>query len=374
MDALYGIPFFKALGEEMELDSILALLPEEANIDDLKSLNIQNEGLNRETNKECLLEAEIRSEKSKELRRDSFDGMEGKEAEFNSGVSEVTSMSLSSTTTSQLKAQKEPILLPDELQAQSDTTAQSPSVNTLHPIANFVPFAQEEPISREEERLCHWGNLRSRVALDSSRYAALHEEIEHERVLRPEDVNEKLVTWIGRMDKQIRQGKRLNLEMEAVEEKYLKVDWLVREKICPTDVEFDGKRELEVESESDFSGEGSIPSTKESKVSAHSSTPSPTPPLENMASAKNQPVFYFKEWNILFNTFRSRIAFLVSRSHALDQEINLLEPQSRTIDQLRSWIAPMDEITKGRDILREELVLYGKKVEERLRGLDVDSS
>lgn len=374
MEASYGFPLFKDLGEEMELDSILALPPEEANIDDLESLNIQNEGLNRETNKGCLLEAEIRSEEAKDLRRDGFDGIKGKEAKFNSGVSEGTSMSLSSTTTSQLKAQKEPILLPDEWQAQPDTTAQPPSINTLHPIANFVPFAKEEPISREEEWLCHSCNLRSGVALDSSRYAALYEEIERERVLRPEDVNGKLVTWIGRMDKQIRQGKGLNLEMEALDEKYWDVDWLVKEKICPTEVEFDGKRELEVESESDFSGEGSVPKTKESKVSAQSSTPSPTPPLEDMASAKNQPVFCFKEWNILFDTFRSRTAFLVSRSHALDQEINLIEPQSRTIDHLRSWIALMDEIVKERDILRKEIVLYGKKVEERLRGLDVDSS
>lgn len=358
----------------MELDSALALPPEIANLDNMKSLNIQNEGLNRETNKECSLEAEIHSEKAKELTGEDLEGMERKEAKLISGVSEGTSRPLSSTTTSQLRAQKEPEFCPDEWQAQSDTTAQHPSVDTPHKIANFVPFAQEEPKSREEEWLCHWGDLRSRVALDSSRYATLFEEIERERALQPEGVDEELGTWIVQMDEQIRQSKELKSEMEALEEEYWEVDWLVKEKKCPTEIEFDGKREVEVASESDCSGEGSIPNTRESKVFAQSSTPSPTPPLDNAASAKNQPIFCFKEWNILFDTFRSRTSFLVSRSNALDQEINLIEPQSRTVDQLRSWIALMDEIIKERDVLKEEIVLYGEKVEERLRGLDVEAS
>lgn len=374
MESPYGPPLRKALGEEMDLDSTLVLPPEIANIDDMKSLNIPNEGLSRETNKKCSLEAKIHNEKAKESTREDLQSIERKEVAYNSGVSRGISVPLSSTTTPQLKAQKEPEFCPDEWQAQSDTIAQPPSVDTPHQIAKFVPVLQKEPKSREEEWLCHWGNLRSRVALDFSRYAALFEEIECERVLRPEEVDEELGTWIGRMDEQIRQSKELKLEMEALEEEYWELDWLVKEKICPTEVEFDGKREVEVDSESDFSGEGSIPHTRESKVSAQSSTPSPTPPLGKTASAKNQPKFCFKEWNVLFENFRFRTAFLVSRSHALDQEINLIEPQSRTVDQLRSWIALMDEIIKERDILKEGIVLYGEKVEERLRGLDVESS
>ena len=372
MESPYGPPLRKALGEEMELDSTPVLPPEIANIDDMKSLNIPNEGLSRETNKKCSLEAEIHCEKAKESTREDLESIERKEAAYNSGVSRGISVPPSSTSTPQLKAQKEPEFCPDEWQAQSDATAQPPSVDTPHQVANFVPVLQKEPKSREEEWLCHWGNLRSRVALDFSRYAALFEEIECERVLRPEEVDEELGTWIGRMDEQIRQSKELKLEMEALEEEYWELDWLVKEKICPTEVEFGGKREVEVESESDFSGEGSI--TRESKVSAQSSTPSPTPPLGKTASAKNQPKYCFKEWNVLFENFRFRTASLVSRSHALNQEINLIEPQSRTVDQLRSWIALMDEIIKERDILKEGIVLYGEKVEERLRGLDVESS
>lgn len=374
MESSDGPPLSRALGEEMELDSALVLPPEVANLDDMQSLNTQNEGLNKETIKEYSLEAEIHCEKAKELTGKVLEGKERKEAERNSGVSGGNSMPLSSTTTSQLKAQKTPEFCPDEWQAQHDTTAQPPSVDTPHQIANFVPFSQEEPKSREEEWLCHWGELRSRVALDSSRYATLSEETESERVLQPEGVDEELGTWIGQMDEQIRQSKELKSEMEALEEEYWEVDWLVKEKICPTEVDFDGKREVEVKSESDFSGEGSIPNTRESKVFAQSSTPSPTPPLDNTASAKKQPIFCFKEWNILFENFRSRTVFLVSRSHALDQEINLIEPKSRTVDQLRSWIALMYEIIKERGILKEGIVLYGEKVEEHLRGLDVESS
>lgn len=358
MESPYGPPLRK----------VLVLPPKISNLDDMKNLNIQKEGLNRETNKECSLEAEIHSEKARESTREDLGIIERKDAECNSGVSGGISMPLSTTTTPQLKAQNEPEFSPDEWQAQSDTTAQPPTVDTPHQIANFLPVLQEE------EWLCHWGNLRSRVALDSSRYAALFEEIKCERVLRPEGVDEELGTWIGWMDEQIRQSKELKLEMKALEEEYWELDWLVKEKKCPTEVEFDGKREVEVESESDFSGEGSIPHTRESKVSAQSSTPSPTPSLDKTASTKDQPIFCFKEWNILFDNFRSRTAFLVSRSHTLDQEINHIEPQSRTVDQLRSWIALMDEIIKERDILKEEIVLYGEKVEERLRGLDVEPS
>lgn len=320
------------------------------------------------------MKSEIHSEKAKELRGEDLEGMKRKEAECNSGVSGGISMPLGCTSTSQLKAQKEPVFCPDEWQAQTDTKAQTPSVGTPHHLANFVPFAQEESKSREEEWLCHWGDLRSRVALDSSRYATLFEEIERERVLRPEGVEGELGTWIGRMDEQIRQSKGLKLEMEALAEDYWEVDWLVKEKLYPTEVEFDRKREVEVESKSDFSGEGSMPNTRESNLSAQSSTLSPTAPLDKTASAKNQPKFCFKEWNILFDTFRSRTAFLVSRSHALDKEINRIEPLSRSVDQLRSWIALMDGIIKERDILKEEIVLHGEKVEERLRGLDVESS
>lgn len=358
----------------MKLASDLVLPPEIANLDDMQSLNIQNEGLNTETNKECSLEAEIHSEKAEELTGEDLEGIERKEAECNSGVSGGISMPLSSTRTSQLKAQKEPEFCPDEWQAQTDKKAQTPSVGTPHHLANFEPLSLEEPKSREEEWLYPWGDLRSRVSLDSSRYAKLFEEVERERVLRPEGVKEELGTWIGRMDEQIRHSKELKLEMEALAEDYWEVDWLVKEKLCPTEVEFDGKWEVEVEAKSDFSGEGSMPNTRESNLSAQSSSLSPIPPLEKTASAKNQPEFCFKEWNLLFDTFRSRTAFLVSRSHALDKELNRIEPQSRTVDQLRSWIALMDEIIKERDILKEEIVLHGEKVEERLRGLDVESS
>lgn len=340
----------------------------------MQSLNIQNEGLNTVTNKGCSLEAETHSEKTKELTREDLEGMKWKEAECNSGVSGGISMPLSSTSISQLKAQKEPEFCPDEWQAQTNTKAQTTTVGTPHHLANFVPFSQEEPKSREEQWLCHWGDLRFRVALDSSRYATLFEEMERERVLRPKRVEEELGIWISRMDEQIRQSKELKLEMEALAEDYWEADWLVKEKICPTEVEFDGSREVEVESKSDFSGEGSMPNTKESTLSAQSSTLGPTPPLEKTASAKNQPKLCFKELDILFDTFRSRTASLVSRSHALDKEINRIEPQSRTVDQLRSWIALMDEIIKERDILKEEIDLHGEKVEERLRGLDAESS
>lgn len=98
-----------------------------------------------------------------------------------------------------------------------------------------------------------------------------------------------------------------------------------------------------------------------------------TPLLDKAPSTETPPRFFFKEWNILFDTFRSRAAFLISRSHALDLEINRIEPQSRTVDQLRSWIALMNEIINERDILKEEIALCGKKVEKRLGGLDVEA-
>lgn len=347
METSYGHPLRKALVEETELESALALVPGKVNIDDVKSLNIQ---LHRETHKEWSLEAEINSEKAKEL---TGGNSEGKEAEFKSRVSWGISMPLSSTTISESKAQKES------------------SVNTSLPIADFVPLAQEEPKSREEEWLCHSHNLHSRVTLDSSRYAALFEEIERERVLWPEGVDENLGSWISRMDEQIRQSKELKLEMDALEEKYWEVDWLVKEKVCPTEIKLDGKRE--VESESGLSGEGLIPNTRISKFSIQSSTSGPSSPLQTTASAKNRPIICFREL-ILFDTFRSRAAFLVSRSHALDQEINLIEPQNRTVDKLMSWIALMDEIIKERDVLKEEIVLYGEKVGGCLKGLDVESS
>lgn len=320
------------------------------------------------------MEAEIHSEKAEELTGEDLEGMEQKEPECNSEVSGGISMPLSSTRTSQLKAQKEPELCPDEWQAQTDKKAQTPSVGTPHNLANFEPFELEEAKSREEEWLCRWGGLRSRVTLDSSSYATLFKEIERERVLRPEGVEEELGTWIGRMDEQIRLSKELKLEMEALAEDYCEVDWLVKEKLCPTEVDFDGKWEVELDAKSDFSGEGSMPNTRESNLSAQSSTLSPTAPLEKPASAKKQLEFCFREWNILFDTFRSRTTFLVSRSHGLDKELNRIEPQSRTVDQLRSWIALMNEIIKERDILKEEIVLHGEKVGERLRGLDVETS
>lgn len=98
-----------------------------------------------------------------------------------------------------------------------------------------------------------------------------------------------------------------------------------------------------------------------------------TPLLDKTASSKTQPRFFFKEYNVLFDTFRSRTAFVVSRSHALNQEIYRIEPQSRTVDQLRSWIALMHEIIKERDILKEEIVLQREKIEKRFKGLDVES-
>lgn len=332
----------------------------------MKSLNIQNEGLNWEASKEWSLEAEINTEKAEELTVEDLEGMKGKDAEFQPEVSGGISMPLNSTTALHLKAQKDPEFHPNQWQAQSDTKAQIRSANTPVPIANFVPSAQEGPKSRKQESLCHWDNLRSRVALVSSRCAALFEEIERERVLRPEGVDEKLSTWISRRAEQIREGKELKLEMEALEEKYWEADWLVKEKICLTEIKIDRKREEGLESELDVSGEGSIPNTTEPKVSAQSASPSPTPPPDDTASAKNHPIFCFKEWNILFDTFCCRAA--------LDQEIDLLEPQSRTVNQLRSWIALMDEIVREGDVLKEEIVLHEKKVGEHLRGLDVESS
>lgn len=94
--------------------------------------------------------------------------------------------------------------------------------------------------------------------------------------------------------------------------------------------------------------------------------------LDKTASTEDPPRFFFKEWNILFDTFGSQSASLVSRSHALNREINRIEPQSRTVDQLRRWIALMNEIIKERDILKEEIVLHGEKIEKRLRGFDVE--
>lgn len=368
MESSYGPPLHKSLSEELELDSALKHPPEEAKIDHTKSSNIQNQGLNWETIKEWSLEAKSHTEKAKELTGVYLEVKEGRDVESKFEVSGGMSMPLSSTTTSQPKAHQEPEFRPDEWQAQSDTTAQLLSVKTALSMANFMPFAQEE------EWLCHWGNLRSRVALDSSPYASLFEKIERESVLRPEGVDEKLCTWISRMDEQIRQDKELKVEMEAFEDRYLEADWLVKEKICPREHKFDGEREEEVESQSNFSAEGSVSNLRESKASAQSSAPSPILPLDKTASANKQAIFCFKEWIILFDTLRFRAYFLVSRSHALDQEINLLEAQSRTANQLKSWIALMGEMIRVRDILKEEIVLYGEKVGKRLRGLDVEPS
>ena len=373
MESSYGPPLHRSRGEELELDSALKHPPEEAKIDHTKSSNIQNQGLNWETNKEWSLEAESHTDKEKELTGVYLEVMEGRDVEFKYEVSGGMSMPLSSTTISQPKAHQKPELRPDEWQAQSDTIAQLLSVKTPLSIANFVPFVQEEPKSQEEEWLCRWSNIRSRAALDSSRYASLFEEIEHERVLWPEGVDEKLCTWISRMDEQIRQDKELKVEMEAFEDRNWEVDWLVKEKICTRELKFDGKRK-EVESESNFSGEGSVSNTRESKASAQSSVPSPILPLDNTASATKQAIFRFKEWNILFDNFRLQAYFLVSRSHALDQEINILEAQSRTANQLKSWIALMGGMNRERDVLKEKIVDFGEKVGERLRGLDVEPS
>lgn len=361
---------FKALDEEWKLES--AMPPEGVNIDKLTSLNIQYQGLIREA-KELSMEMQIHTEKGKELQGEYLEVLEGKEAEVKYGVSGGASMPLKSTITPQPADQKEPESRPDDRQAHSDTTAQLPSALTPLPIAKPVPSAQEETKSRAKEWLCHFDILRSRAALQSSRSAAFFEEMERERIFRPEGVDEKLSTWISRMDEQMRGSRELKLEMDAHEESYWKLDGVVEQKLSWTGDNFDGKRVDEVEVESEV--ESPIPSTRKIEISAQSSAPSPTLPLLNITtSAKDQLMFCLKEWDTQFDIFRSRAILLTSRSNALDEEINLCRPHSRTTNRLRSWIAQMEEMMRERDDLKEEIVVLGEKVREHLRVLDAKPS
>lgn len=363
---------YKAVNEEWKLES--AIPPEGVNIDKLKSLNIQYRGLIRET-KELSMEMGIHTEKAKELTGEDLEGIEdkgGKEADATSGVSGSISVPLNSTTNSQLAAQKKgPESRADACHAQSDIAAQLPSVNTL-PIAKSA--AQGELISRGEEWLCHLDILRSRATLQSSRSAEFFEEMERERIFRPEGVDEKLSNWISRMDEQIRERRELKLEMDAHEEKYWELDGVVMEKVSRKGNNLDGKRANGVESELKVLGECSIPSTRKLEVSAQSSALSPTTPLNITVSAKDQPIFCLREWDIQFDIFRSRAAHLTSRAHGLDQEINLVQPQRQAINQLRSCIAYMEEIMRERNALKEEILFHAEKVRERLRGLAVEAS
>lgn len=361
---------YKALNEEWKLES--AITPEGVNIDKLKSLNIQYRGLIKET-KELSMEMEIHTEKAKELTGEDLEWKEGKEAEANSGVSGRISIPLNITTNSQLAAQKkEPESRADDCHAQSDIAAQLPSANTPLPITTSA--AQEELISQEEEWLCHLEILRSRASLQSSRSAEFFEEMERERIFRPEGVDEKLSNWISRMDEQMMERRELKLEMDAHEEKYWELDGVVMEKVSRTGNNLDGKRANGAESELKALGECSIPSTRKLEVSAQSLAPSPTPPLNITTLAKDQPIFCLREWDIQFDIFRSRAAHLTSRAHGLDQEINLIQPQTQAINQQRSCIAHMEEIMREMNALKAEIIFHAQKVRERLRGLDVEAS
>lgn len=361
---------YKALNEEWKLES--AISPEGLNIDKLKSLNIQYRGLIKET-KELSMEMEIHTEKAKELTREDLEGKGGKEAEANSGVSGRISIPLNITTNAQLTAQKKELKSrADDCHAQSDIAAQLPSANTPLPITTSA--AQEELISQEEEWLCHLDMLRSRASLQSSRSAEFFEEMERERIFRPEGVDEKLSNWISRMDEQMMERRELKLEMDAHEEKYWELDGVVMENVSRTGNNLDGKRANGAESELKALGEFSIPSTRKLEVSAQSLAPSPTPPLNITTLAKDQPIFCLREWDIQFDIFRSRAAHLTSRAHGLDQEINLIQPQTQAINQQRSCIAHMEEIMREMNALKAEIIFHAQKVRERLRGLDVEAS
>ena len=361
---------YEALNEEWKLES--AIPPEGVNIDKLKSLNIQYRGLIKEI-KELSTEMEIHTEKAEELTGEDLEGKEGKEAEANSGVPGRISIPLNITTNSQLAAQKkEPESRADDCHIQSDIAAQLPSANTPLPITKSA--AQEELISQEEEWLCHLDILRSRASLQSSRSAELFEEMDRERIFRPEGVGEKLSDWISRMDEQIRERRELKLEMDAHEEKYWELDGVVMEKVSRRGNNLDGKRTNGAESELKALGECSIPSTRKLEVYAQCLAPSPTPPLNITTLTKDQPIFCLGEWDIQFDTFRSRAAHLISRAHGLDQEINLIQPQRQAISQLRSCIARMEEIMRERNALKAEIIFHAEKVRERLRGLEVEAS
>lgn len=321
------------------------------------------------------MEMGIDTEKAKGLTGEYLEALKGKKSEVKSGVSGGrASMPLNRTTTSQAAAQKEPGSRLEDWQVQSATTAQLTSADPPLSIAKPVSSAQEEPKSRAEEWLCQLDILRSRAALQSSRCAAFYDEMERERIFRPEAVDEKLSGWISRVDEQIRERKELKLEMDAHEANYWELDGVAREKVSQAGGNLDMKRVNELKSESEVSGESSIQRTRALDVSAQSSASSPTPIINITISAKDQCISCLKEWDTQFDIFRSRAVFLTSRSHTLDEEINLHRPQSRAVSQLRRWIVQMGEIIRERDVLKEEIKFHAEKVREHLMALDFQSS
>lgn len=321
------------------------------------------------------MEMEISTEKVKELRGECLEGKGGEEAEVKSGVSKgEDSIQLNSITTSQSKMQRKTESRPDDWQVQSGTTVQLPSAGSPLSNANTVPSAHEEPKLQAGEWLCQLDTLRSRAALQSSRAAAFLEEMERERIFRPDGVDEKLTAWISRMDEQIRERRELKLEMDAHEENYWELDEVVKEKISQTEGNFDRNRVNELHSESEFSRESSIQSTRTLEAYTQRSAQCPIPLIYITISAKDQPMFCLKEWDTQFDIFRSRAVSLSSRWHALDEEINLHRPQNRAANQLRSWIVQMGEIMKERHALRDEIIFHAGKVRQRLMGKDCQSS